>query len=446
MFQKSGNKFALAKMSTKYSYGTRRKHMEKTMKEYKKLDTSLRPKRPNLFWYGLEKIIEGFYLAGTKTTIKRINCEGLKPPYLVIATHSSFVDFPMVNRCTKHRCTWVVSVEEFVGRNYVMRSIGGIYKHKFTNEPSVVRNVAYSIKKMNTTCTFFPEARFSLIGKTEPIDKALGKLAKLCKCPVVVIVMHGNFIRSPQWCKRPYRKVPLVAEMKQVATLEEVQILSAEEIQSRIEQAFVYNDYHWQLENKIKVDSPKRAHNIHRVLYQCPSCGEEFTTDSKDTKIWCKHCGKSWTMDEYGRLLADDGKDIYTDPTEWYDYQAANVKKEVEAGTYRFEDDVYVEKLVSFSGKGFVRFPEVAHLVHDENGFTVKGVHDGQSYTLHRDAISMSSVHIEYDFKGRGDAFDLFDGKDTYWIYPINKPNPLTKLHFAQIALYNKLSAEAENK
>ena len=105
-----------------------------------------------------------------------------------------------------------------------------------------------------------------------------------------------------------------------------------------------------------------------------------------------------------------------------------------------------MEKLVSFSGKGFVRFPEVAHLVHDENGFTVKGVHDGQSYTLHRDAISMSSVHIEYDFKGRGDAFDLFDGKDTYWIYPINKPNPLTKLHFAQIALYNKLSAETENK
>ncbi len=414
------------------------------MKE-KKIDSTLKPKKPTYFWYGLERLIEAFYFCGTKTKIKYNNCEGLKAPYLVIANHASFADFPMVNRAAKTRTTWVVSIEECVGRNWLMRSIGAIYKHKFTNEIAPVRNIAYSIKNLKVNCTFFPEARFSLIGKNEPIDKALGKLAKLCKCPVVVFVMHGAFLRSPQWCKHPYRNVPIEGEFTQVVTQEEVNTLSAEEIQKRIEDLFVCNDYHWQLENKIKITCKKRAENIHRVLYQCPHCHKEHVMDSKGTKLWCTSCGKSWTMNEYGQLIADDGNDIFTDPTEWYDWEYANVKKQVDEGTYRFEDDVFVEKLVSF-GKGFVRYPCKAKMVHDESGFTVSGNVDGNSngevFTLHRDGVSMSSVHIEYDFKGRGDAIDLYDGKDTYWVYPATKPNPLTKLHFAQIAIYNKLSSK----
>ena len=53
-------------------------------------------KRPSAFWYGLERTLEVFLLPHVQ--IKRINCDGLKPPYIVIASHSSFTDFPTVNR------------------------------------------------------------------------------------------------------------------------------------------------------------------------------------------------------------------------------------------------------------------------------------------------------------------------------------------------------------
>lgn len=401
-------------------------------------------KRPNAFWYGLERTLELFILP--KISIKRTNCQGLKPPYIVIASHASFVDFPAVNRAIGCRTTWVVSLEEFVGRDYVMRSIGSISKHKFTNEIAPVKSIIHSIKKLHTTCTFFPEARFSLIGKNEPIDGAIGKLVKTCRCPLVFIRMNGNFLRSPQWNKHPYRKVPLQTEMIQLVTAQEAETLSAEEIQQRVEQNFVYNDYAWQRENNICIDSPVRAENIHRVLYQCPSCKTEFSTVGKGSVITCNCCGKSWTMDTLGNLVADDGKDIFTDPCAWYDWQYDNVAEQVRQGTYRFTDSVRVERLVD-AHTGFVPLQGNARLKQDDSGLTVEGTLDGKPFVLHRDAATMSSVHIEYDFKGRGDAIDLYDGEYTYWVYPLTATNVLTKLHFAQIALHKKaLEAKPTSK
>ena len=398
-------------------------------------------KRPSAFWYGLERTLEVFLLPPVQ--IKRINCEGLKPPYIVIASHASFTDFPTVNRAIKCRSTWVVSVEEFCGKDWLMRQIGCIYKRKFTNELAPVKNIIHSVKNLHTTCTFFPEARYSLIGKNEPIDGAIGKLVKTCNCPLVFIRMNGNYLRSPQWNKHPYRKVPLQTEMIQLVTAQEVATMTADEIQKRVEDNFVYNDYAWQRANNVHIDLPTRAENMHRVLYQCPSCGTEFETVGKGTKVKCNHCGKSWTLDTLGNLVADDGKDIFTDPCEWYDWQNANVTKQVQDGTYRFVDKVRVERLVD-TKTGFVAMEGTAQMIQDECGITVDGTLDGKPFHLHRDAATMSSLHIEYDFKGRGDALDLYDGEYTYWVYPLTAKNVLTKLHFAQIALHKKALGQSK--
>ena len=213
--------------------------------------------------------------------------------------------------------------------------------------------------------------------------------------------------------------------------------MSAAEIQQRIEDNFVYNDYAWQRANNIHINMPTRAENMHRVLYQCPSCGTEFETVGKGAKVTCNHCGKSWTLDTLGNLVADDGEDVFTDPCEWYDWQNANVIKDVQNGTYRFVDKVRVERLVD-TKTGFVAMEGTAQMIQDECGITVDGTLDGKPFHLHRDAATMSSLHIEYDFKGRGDALDLYDGEYTYWVYPLTAKNVLTKLHFAQIALHKK--------
>ena len=52
-------------------------------------------------------------------------------------------------------------------------------------------------------------------------------------------------------------------------------------------------------------------------------------------------------------------------------------------------------------------------------------------------------MHIEYDFKGRGDALDIATLKDTWFVF-LGKPYPLTKFNFTTEALFEKAMKEKE--
>lgn len=296
-------------------------------------DTQRRPEPPKKILLAVERIGTFFLLLPVGGRVQKINCEGLEPPYLLLQNHASFVDFPMAVRAMRPNSSgWVISIEEFVGREWLLRGIGGIYKRKFTADLTVVKHILTLLTKKNCSVTMFPEARFSLAGVNEQLDGALGKLAKKANCPVVVYIQHGNFLRSPQWCKRPYRKVPVSGEFRQIVTREEAQTLPAAEIQRRIEETFRYDEYQWQYDNRIEIQSKYRAHHIHRILYQCPHCGTEFAMDSAYTELWCESCGARWEMDTLGRLHCKTGPDRFTHVPDWYRWERENVRREVAGG------------------------------------------------------------------------------------------------------------------
>lgn len=402
------------------------------MSSVKSFNTKRKPLKPRPYLMPIEwggSSVFAKVAGGSK--IERVNCDGLKPPYLILCNHGSFIDFPLaVKAIFPNRTSWVISIEEFIGRERLIRSIGGIYKRKFTSDMTVVKHILNVLTRQKLCCTIYPEARFSLAGINEQIDGALGKLAKKAKVPVVTFIAKGNFIRSPQWNKHPIRKVPIEGTFTQIVTREEVERLSADEIQKRIQDAFVYDDYAYIRDNKLDMKCEERATNIHRILYQCPVCKREFATDSKGSRIWCSACGASWKMDNYGVLHRENGEDVFTHVPDWYRWERENVKKEVEEGRYSFSDMARVERMVN-GQIGFKTIGTVT-LTHDKNGFTMSGcLDDGTTFEFNRNVSSMRSVHIEYDFKGRGDALDLCTLDDTFFVFPLTARNVLTKLHFA---------------
>ena len=361
--------------------------------------------------------------------INRVNMKGLKPPYVLLCTHKSFIDFMVTTACTfPHRANYVVAIDGFIGREKLLRSVGCICKRKFTNDVQLVMHLKQVIDN-GDILVIYPEARYSLIGTNACLPSSLGKLARMLKVPVVMLSMHGNFIYSPVWNLRK-RNIRLEADLTQIVTQEEILKLPKDEINARIGKAFEYDEFMWQKQNGIRVRYKDRAKGLHKVLYACRSCGTEYQMESDGDRLWCGHCGASWTMSQYGELFGEDGP---VHIPHWYEALREQVRTMIEAGTYAFSSDVVVDSLPN--ADGYIRLGE-GRLTHDMTGFKLEGLFNGEPFLLTKDPLSMYSCHIEYDYMGKGDCIDLSTLSDTYYIYPKIKEWSATKIALAVEELY----------
>ena len=408
--------------------------MNKTKKRF---DMYRKPTKPKWYLKIVEFIAAPIYMwfcNGRVKTQKAV--KKLKGPCLVLASHASFMDFPMLVTGLLPKFTgWVMSVEEFRRGDWLMYGIGGMPKRKFTHDIVTARHILYYIKQLKQTCTIYPEARFSLCGINEKLDGALGKLCKHAKVPVVLFKAYGNFINSPQWSKHPYRGIRQEAEISLLLTPEQMEKMSINEVQSVIEKAFERDEYKWQVEKNYHTKCQNRADGLYRILYKCPACGTEFKTKSQGIHLWCEHCGSKWEMDTLSRLKGVNTDKGFSHIPDWYRWEREEVRKEVRSGNYKFEDQVRIEDYYS-SSVGFIEVGD-AKVVHDKNGFTIEGVVDDKPFTINKPVSSMYSLHIEYDFMNKGDAFDIATDNTTYFMFPKTAFNCLTKLHFAQEELYD---------
>lgn len=409
-----------------------------------KFEANQKVMKPRWYLMIIVWIIALYYKIIARTKFRKTNFKSYKEPSIILCNHASMIDMAnVVSSMFPYRVCWVASIEEFNGRNWLFRRLGVFPKRKFTTDLIVIKRIAELIRQRNMSVCIYPEARFSLAGINEDISKALGKLAKLCKCRVIVIKQKGNFVMSPQWNKHPYRGNKVYVEATQVFSSKECEEKTADQLQNLIEQAFIYDDYKWANENKIRIKCKKRAENIHKILYKCPNCNIEGKTNSKGIHIWCENCNSKWEMDEYSELHCLTGYNRFKLASEWYRWERQECINEVNEGKYHFEDDVRIEKLINPK----VKFKPVGtvHMIHDINGYQFKGtLDDGSPFDLVKTPLSTRSIHIEYNYKGKGDAIDIATLEDTWWVYPQNNCL-LTKFNFATEAIYDKVSKENQH-
>ena len=352
-------------------------------------------------------------------------------------THSSMVDFNVMLKATHpKKVSNVMTLEVFnTYTEILMRLLGVLGTRKFIDDVHLVKNMKYCVDKLGTIFVLFPEARYSLDGCTSYIPKSLGKMVRLLKIPVVVLKIHGNFITCPQWNKIN-KKTYVEATMEMVLSEKDAKQMSVDEINQVIRKHFVYDDFQWQYENKIKITHPQRAKGLHALLYKCPACMTENQTDSDGTKLWCNACKKEWEMDEYGRLSSIEGETEFTHIPDWSNWERECVRKEIEEGTYYFEDDVRIETL-----PGSLKFYKqgMGKLIQTPTETRIECNYYGEPYVLKKSAMSLESIHIEYDYLGRGDCVDISIPDDSFWCY-LSKRDAITKLSFATEEMYKAAS------
>jgi len=395
-------------------------------------------RRPNRQWNILRPITWLLSYPDCITHKAKINKEEIpehiKPPYFLLCNHNAFMDFKVMTKAIfPNRANYVVAIDGFIGRGWLLRAVGCICCRKFVSSVNLVKNMIHA-KNNGDIVVLFPEARYSLCGTTANMPKSLGKMAKMMNVPVVTMIMHGHHINSPFWNTGNRGVKPVESELKLLFTQEETQKLSIDELNEKIVEAFQYDEYKWQKERGIRVKKKTRAEGLHKVLYQCPACKTEYKMSSKGVILSCDSCGKSWEMSELGELKALTGETEFGHIPDWYEWERANVLKEIQDGTYFSQNEVRVESLPN--DKRFIVFEERGTLTHDMDGFRLTGSYEGEPYDINWSASAMHACHIEYDYMGRGDCVDLNTSDETLYIFPEKGDFAVTKMSLATEELF----------
>ena len=415
-------------------------------KNKKRYKTAKYPIRQPLFLTWLIDFLSRIMLIGKKKRIEKINMEGLKPPYMILSNHQYFIDFELCSRVTyPHRVNNVVNIDGYYRRPWLMELIGAIGTRKFTMDLHLIKSINKVLKRGDVLC-MYPEARYSASGTTAFLPDSLGKIVKMNKVPVVVVIHHGNHLHTPFWAWRRKRKVPLYTRATKILTPEQIEKMSVQEINEVIKSAFYYDEYRYQKENGILITEPYRAEGLHKILYQCPHCLTESKMDSKGTELFCTECGKRWNLNEDGTLSALEGETEFSHVPDWFEWERSQVRAQIERGEYSFSDEVEV-----YGFPRCWRFIPLgkATLTHDsENGFLLKGFYRGKEYVVNRNPLQTNSLHIEYDYCyiKPFDCVDISTENDSLTCYPV-KQNVVTKLAFATEEIYKlKMQELSKNK
>ena len=419
--------------------------MDVNYRNQKRYKTAKYPIRQPIYLTWLIQVLSQMMLLGKKHKVEKIGMEGLKPPYMLLSNHMSFVDFELISEGTyPNRVNNVVNIDGYYMRPWLMEWIGAICTRKFTTDFHLVKSIRHVIKKGDILC-MYPEARYSPCGTTSYLPDSLGSLVKMNKVPVVVAIHRGNYLHAPFWNFRKKRKVPLHTTLALTLTAEQIAEMSPAEINEVLREAFRYDDYKYQKDNGILITEKFRAEGMHKILYKCPHCMAESKMMSAGAEIYCTGCGKRWTLLESGELRANEGETEFSHVPDWFEWEREQVRGEIERGEYYFEDEVDVHSMPRC-----YRFMPLgrAKLTHDiEQGFILEGRYRGKDYRIQRAPLQINSLHVEYDFPHIKpfDCVDISTENDSFYCFP-TKENVITKLAFATEIIYQKKYDETHIK
>lgn len=392
-----------------------------------------KPVKTNFIFRILLKIITQFELVRVRFKCNKINIDKLdkKEPCLILMNHTCFLDLMIVYSILSNRLFNVVTTQDaFVGRNWIMRQIGCFPTVKFIMDPLLVRNIASIIKKKRSV-VMFPEAGYTFDGTATVFPKSVAKLVKFLKVPLVTIISHGAHLRQPLFNKLRKRKLQVTCDYKYVLSKEEIANMSEDEIWEVIQKEFSFNEYNYQIENNIIIDEKNRADNLNSVLYKCPHCGSEGKMNGHDHLLECENCGIIYELCTNGELKCLNGETKYNTIPKWYNYEREEVRKEIEAGTYTFDEEVDV--IIMKDTYSLYKIDCGGRLTHSMEGFNLKLDNGLLDYTY--PASVAYTINSDIYFYQNCDIISIGDFSIQYYCCP-KKKDVVVKARLATEEIY----------
>ncbi len=387
---------------------------------------------PSFLFKALIRLLSIPDLVATKFSYTKSRMEKAgKGPYLILMNHSSFIDLKIASKIFFWKPYYIVCTSDgFIGKNWLMRRIGCIPAKKFVADISMTRDIFRAIKEKKKSVLLFPEASYTFDGTATPLPRRLGQLLKKLDVPVVSVITEGAFLRQPLYNDLKLRKTKVSAKVTCLLTREEIAEKSVDELDEILDKTFTFDNFARQYETKTKIDVPFRADKLNRILYRCAACNTEGEMEGKGVELTCHHCGKTYTMDEYGRLNAIHGETEFPHIPDWFAWQRECVKNELLNGEYELDLDVDIGIMIDFKA---IYMVGEGRLIHNKDGFTLTGCDGKLEYT--QSPLSSYGLYSDYYWYQINDVICIGDKKYLYYCFPKQK-DVVTKARFAAEELY----------
>ena len=363
---------------------------------------------------------------------------GPKEPALYLMNHSCFTDLMIAPHVIEGPYNIVATTDAFVGKESLMRAIGCIPTQKFKPDIRLIKDITYALSELHTSVLMYPEAGYTFDGTTTSLPDSLGKLVKVLGFPVVMIRTHGAFLHDPLYNGLRIRKCKITADKYTLFTPDELNNLSAADINGRIREAFSFDNFKEQFETGTRITEDFRAEGLSRVLYKCPVCGKEGKMHASGITLKCEECGASWELSELGKMelkseapAETSAPKIFDHIPDWFAWERECVRKELEEGTYLLDVPVRIFMIVDFKamyevGKG--------RLKHSVKGFHLTGCDDKLDFR--QKPLASYSINSDYFFYEIGDMISIGDKNALIYCFPPEDIDVVAKTRLAAEELY----------
>ena len=404
-----------------------------------------KPKKTNIFWQTLTKVISQPALISSHFTHSEVGMErlGKNEPALILMNHAGFIDFEIAySMLYPRKFNTVAAFETFMGLDWLMRSIGCFSTRKYIADLVLIRDIKHCLTENNSSVLMYPEAVYTLDGTCVTLPSTLPKFVKMLGAPLCILKTHGVYLHVPAYGYVEKRDVPIHAELSYILSPEEIKEMSVEEIKEVLDREFSFDDFRWQKENHIIIDEPYRAHGLHRILYKCPHCKKEGKMQSSGINLTCEACGKTWELTELGYLKATEGETYFDHVPDWYRWERECVRQEVLDGKYGF--DVPCDIMMVVDSKALYRVGS-GRLSHNmEEGFHLTGC-DGK-IDYRQSSKSMYTCEATPYWYEIGDVIGMGNSQALYFAFPTEHREVVGKVKLAVEEIFKILQEQKLEK
>ena len=317
----------------------------------------MKVKRPNVFLYFVAFML---YYPVLKVRYRlKIDKKDLKlpkGPHIILANHKTMIDFLMVMLpLYPHRLNAITAYKYFLYKplHKLLPMAGCIPKNMFDPDVRSIVGIK-TVLKRGDGILLFPEGRCSTSGEYVGISKATGKLIKKLGVPVYSCLIEGAYICTPHW-RKGSRYGRTRVTYKSLFTENDLESLSIDEVNAAIDARLSGDEGISPSKKPIQTLRANRlAEGLHKILYWCPKCKSEYTTETESNTIRCTACGNAATMDREAKLTPVNSSKIQEDISLWYRDQVQHEKRFLSEDMEPILENVKVKTPAPKPGGGMV--------------------------------------------------------------------------------------------